>query len=162
MEYYGYIYKVTDLVNPHSLPNPFYYGQKKGKFDSNYYGSGKIIKSFVKKYGKKDFKLEQILSVSSLEEANKQEIFQIKENDCIWPKGYNISPGGDGNGGCLKGDKNPSKRPEVRAKRKKSMKEANEKRSKALTGRHYSKEHCESISKAKRGKKVPSHKPDCR
>jgi hypothetical protein len=26
MVYYGYIYKVTDLLNKHNLPSPFYYG----------------------------------------------------------------------------------------------------------------------------------------
>jgi hypothetical protein len=93
-EYYGYIYKVTDLLNPHNLPNPYYVGQHKGKFNPSYFGSGNYIQAVVKKYGKENFRLEWLISVCSLEEANKQEIAQIKENDCIWPKGYNLTEGG--------------------------------------------------------------------
>lgn len=106
MKYYGYIYKVTDLVNPHNLPNPFYTGKRKGEFDPNYYGSGLLITRAVKKRGTKDFKVELIECVLDKETHNEQEKFWIKGNDCIWPKGYNLAKGGEGgigNGGCLKG-----------------------------------------------------------
>ena len=136
IEYYGYIYKVTDLLNPHCLPNPIYIGQKKGNFNSEYYGSGTYIQRVVKKYGKENFKVEVIVRVSSKREANKQEIIQIRENDCIWPKGYNLAKGGDGHGGWSKG----------------------------MTLGPYSKERRESCSKAHLGKSLAEmgHEPDCK
>jgi hypothetical protein len=94
MEKYGYIYVVIDLLNKHNLPNPYYIGRRKGKFRSRYYGSGKIIKSFVKKYGRDNFKIKVIDCASSTEELDKLEQWWIKDLDCRWPKGYNIAEGG--------------------------------------------------------------------
>ena len=98
MTNYGYIYKVTDLLNRHNLPNPFYVGQHKGKVDLDYYGSGVIIKPLVKKYGTDSFKLEIIAYAFSKYELDIQEVFWIKENNCRWPNGYNLAEGGDGGG----------------------------------------------------------------
>ena len=51
---YGYVYKTTDLRN-----NKIYVGQHKSEtFDSNYYGSGVIIKPLVEKYGVNNFSCE--------------------------------------------------------------------------------------------------------
>jgi len=86
---YGYVYIVTDLRNDKK-----YVGQKKGDFNSNYFGSGKIIKRFVKKYGKENFKVELINYTFCTSSLNKQERLWIKKYDCIWPKGYNLADGG--------------------------------------------------------------------
>lgn len=93
-EPYGYIYKVTDSLNKHNLPNPVYIGQKMGKFRPGYYGSGKYIKNVIKEYGIENFKLEIVAQASSREELNKLEISWVKKNNCIWPNGYNLVPGG--------------------------------------------------------------------
>ena len=51
---YGYIYLTTNLIN-----NKIYVGQHKSKiFDSNYLGSGKLIKEAIDKYGIENFKCE--------------------------------------------------------------------------------------------------------
>jgi len=96
LEYYGYIYKVTDLVNRNDLPNPFYTGKRVGKFNPKYYGSGKLIQRSIKKYGTEYFKVELIDYAISKDDHIMKEIYWIKENDCIWPKGYNLAPGGEG------------------------------------------------------------------
>jgi hypothetical protein len=46
---YGYIYKTTN-----TLTNKIYVGQKKSTYflHEKYFGSGQIIKSIIKKYGK--------------------------------------------------------------------------------------------------------------
>jgi hypothetical protein len=96
MKYYGYIYLVTDLLNKHNLPKPFYVGQSKGKFKPNYFGSGKYIKPVVRKHDRKNFKIKLISWAYSKEELNELEIAWIADIDCIWPKGYNLSEGGEG------------------------------------------------------------------
>jgi len=60
---------------------------------------------FGNKVRKYDFDFEILESVDSWEEAFKAEKYYIKELNTQWPNGYNITPGGDGNGGCLKGKK---------------------------------------------------------
>lgn len=42
MNYYGYIYKTTNLIN-----QKYYIGQKKGLFDPNYFGSGKVLRGLL-------------------------------------------------------------------------------------------------------------------
>lgn len=63
---YGYIYKTTNLIN-----NKIYIGKHKSNlFDINYYGSGKIIRRALNKYGKDSFKLELLEECGSLEELS--------------------------------------------------------------------------------------------
>lgn len=48
---YGYIYKTTNLIN-----NKIYIGQHKSdRFDESYFGSGKLLKQAIQKYGKENF-----------------------------------------------------------------------------------------------------------
>lgn len=90
--YYGYIYAVIDLETDKK-----YIGQHKGKFSNTYYGRGIYIKRAIKKYGKEHFKMKLIDWAFSKEELDKLEVTWIKKMDCIYPMGYNIAPGGDGN-----------------------------------------------------------------
>jgi group I intron endonuclease len=92
---YGYIYMVTDLLNKHNLPRPFYVGQKIGDFNSSYFGSGDMITSAVRKYGKENFTVKQLDIASNKTELSDLERTWIKNIDCMWPNGYNLSPGGD-------------------------------------------------------------------
>ena len=71
-----------------------YIGQKKGLFDSSYYGSGRIIKNYFKKYGKQRFKLKPVDIAFSQAELNELEIAWIKDLNCVWPNGYNLAKGG--------------------------------------------------------------------
>ncbi len=43
-ENYGYVYKTTNMND-----KKIYIGQNKGKFKSSYYGSGRYLKSAIKK-----------------------------------------------------------------------------------------------------------------
>lgn len=85
------IYKVTNLIN-----GRIYVG-KKINIKQDYYGSGKLIKLAIKKYGKQNFKREILQKcLKGLEEYNKSEKYWIKKLDCIVPKGYNLTEGGEG------------------------------------------------------------------
>ena len=85
------IYKITNLIN-----NKIYIG-KDTTSDSNYFGSGLLIKRAIEKYGIENFKKE------ILDETNDYEDLSIKEkywinylNSTDLNIGYNISKGGDG------------------------------------------------------------------
>ncbi len=83
------IYKVTNLIN-----GKIYIGQNKNN-NSNYYGSGKLIKRALKKYGKDNFKKEILCECNSLEELNEKERFWIsKLNSTDSEIGYNLEAGG--------------------------------------------------------------------
>lgn len=90
---YGYIYKTTNLLN-----NKIYVGQHKvtnDKFDTSYYGSGKLLLEAVKKYGVENFNCELIEWCDSFESLNEREIYWIKElNSSVRNGNYNISDEG--------------------------------------------------------------------
>ena len=59
---YGYIYKTTNLIN-----GKIYIGQHKSNlFDSQYKGSGVILRKAFAKYGKENFKVEIIVCAISI------------------------------------------------------------------------------------------------
>jgi len=83
------VYKTTCLIN-----NKIYVGSDT-KNKKWYFGSGLLISSAIKKYGKQNFIKEIIDTAVSLEELDEKEIYWIKKLDACNPKiGYNISPGG--------------------------------------------------------------------
>lgn len=88
---YGYIYITTNLIN-----NKIYVGQHKHEtYDTSYYGSGKLIKRAIEKYGIENFKNEILDTASSLEELCEKEIFWIKEKKSLCSQGnYNLLRGG--------------------------------------------------------------------
>ena len=88
---YGYIYKTTDLRN-----NKIYVGQHKSEiFDTSYYGSGKIIKKLLRKYGNQIFTCELIEECKTADELNDREIYWIKKLNCLDKSvGYNLATGG--------------------------------------------------------------------
>jgi hypothetical protein len=85
------IYKITNLIN-----GKIYIGQTKsvGIRFKCYWGSGKLIRLAIKKYGKENFKKEIIEECNTKEELNIREIFWIKELNTKAPNGYNILKGG--------------------------------------------------------------------
>ena len=90
---YGYIYKITNLVN-----GKIYIGQHKSQvFDRDYHGSGKLIRRAFKKYGIENFKVELLKWCETRSDINKYEKIYIhiyhSNNLAV---GYNISKGGDG------------------------------------------------------------------
>lgn len=158
---FGYIYKTTNNIN-----NKIYVGKKHSNvFIETYYGSGKLIKRAINKYGVNNFKVEVIQFYSTLEELNEAEKYWISyfKSNYWFGHGYNISGGGDGgdlilnlpksdydkfiedcrsrskgknnpnygNGHKISGDRNPSKRPEVRKK----LSESNKGKNNAMYGK---------------------------
>ena len=93
-QYYGYIYKVTNLIN-----GKIYVGQKKGLVNDSpkYYGSGLLIARAIKKYGKENFKKEIVSYSKSSNELDEQEKFwveELKSNFLKGGHGYNMTIGG--------------------------------------------------------------------
>ena len=116
------IYKTTNLIN-----GKIYIG-KDSKNNPNYFGSGVIIISALKKYGKENFKKEVLEECTNYDELNEKEKYWIKHfNSTDSNIGYNIREGGDSN---------PPENPEIRNKRI----------SNALKGRIFTKEHRKKIS----------------
>lgn len=87
-----YIYKITSLIN-----NKIYIGKKiSKKLDDNYFGSGKLLKRAILKYGMVNFKKE-IIEICDCEILNKREIYWINfYNSTNINIGYNIAFGGNG------------------------------------------------------------------
>lgn len=83
------IYMTINLIN-----NKFYIG-KDAKNDETYYGSGKILKQAIKKYGKENFIKLVIEECLSEIELCEREIYWIEFYNSI-KNGYNIALGGKG------------------------------------------------------------------
>lgn len=111
------IYKITNLKN-----NKIYIG-KDTEADKKYFGSGKLIKAAIQKYGIENFKKEILEVCQNNKELCIREIYWISHfNSTDKNIGYNISKGGDG-GDTI--SNNPNK------------KEILEKLSKARKGKKY-------------------------
>jgi len=119
----AHLYKITN-----NLTNQYYIGKRRGKEQGRYWGSGLRIKRHLKKYGKENFTYD-VLRIN-----NEDKIFKLEErlitNNYIKNNKLclNLAPGGLGGFGNMSkeymtGDKNPSKRPEVRARLSKLMNE---------------------------------------
>jgi|ADurb_Leu_03_Slu_FD_contig_31_523001_length_2546_multi_4_in_0_out_0_2 group I intron endonuclease len=125
------IYKTTNLIN-----GKIYIGQDSHN-NKKYIGSGIYLLNAIKKYGKENFIKEILCECFSKEELDEREKYYIKFYNSKIPSGYNISNGGEAswNIGLTKevdgrlfhsletrkkisesrmGDKNWSKRPEMR------------------------------------------------
>lgn len=98
---YGYIYKITNLIN-----NKIYIGQVYNKsindrFNRHCDGASNMSKSYlaraIHKYGRENFKVEQIEECYSVLELNEREKYWIAYyNSTNGEIGYNLTPGGEG------------------------------------------------------------------
>lgn len=90
---FGYIYLTKNLVN-----GRLYVGKHKSeKYDSQYFGSGKILLQAIDKYGIQNFTNEIIYEAKTEEDLNQKEIQYISEYRRKYGKlMYNIAFGGDG------------------------------------------------------------------
>lgn len=86
------IYKTTNLIN-----GKWYIGQD-SKNNPVYYGSGKLLKKAIKKYGKQNFTKEilEILPLNAGKDAlNKAEIYWIEISNAVKSEmSYNVALGG--------------------------------------------------------------------
>ena len=104
METFGYIYKITNLIN-----NKIYVGKTKYTIDSRYknhlwsvkhHKTKSLLYDAMKKYGTENFKIEEIDSAQNLNELNDKERFWINKLDSRNKTiGYNICRGGEGGPG---------------------------------------------------------------
>ena len=98
---YGYIYKITNLIN-----NKIYIGQVYNKSiearfvrhcDSASPQSKSYLSRAIHKYGKDNFKYELVEECYSVKELNEREQFWISYyNSTNSSIGYNLTPGGEG------------------------------------------------------------------
>lgn len=87
-----FIYKITNKVNGKS-----YVGKHETySVDDDYFGSGKILRIAIKKYGKENFHKEIIEFCDNSKDLCDKEIFWIRETNSFCPNGYNINSGGKG------------------------------------------------------------------
>lgn len=92
------IYLITNLINGKQ-----YIGQHKlTKYYDYYLGSGKILKQAINKYGRENFKKEQLELCNTLEEANLKEKEYIQKFNAVNDeKFYNLTSGGQEGAGFL-------------------------------------------------------------
>lgn len=83
------IYKITNLIN-----GKIYVG-KSVRNPKNYFGSGKLIKQAINKYGISSFTKEILEVCETLDQLSNREKFWIKELGSQH-RGYNIAEGGTG------------------------------------------------------------------
>ena len=128
----GYIYLITDTTNGMKYTGKHHY-HIEGQLDPNYHGSGVIIKNIYKKRPE-TLKEEYIKTCYSEEEMCSDEQYYIEVFDTLWPNGYNLTKGGDGEIKCE----------DVRKKISETMK-----------GKHRSEETRKKISKKLKGRPSP-------
>jgi hypothetical protein len=141
---YGYIYETTNLLN-----NKKYIGQKKGKFNGCYYGSGLILKKAIQKHGIGSFNIKVLTSAENKAKLDELERSYIAEYRRIFGRRglYNIANGGI-NGDVL--DIRDKTYEEVYGKKKAA--EIKKKIGEASRGHILSQEGKDKISKALSGK----------
>lgn len=104
---FGYIYKITNLIN-----NKIYIGKTKYSIETRFknhlwsidhHRTKSLLYDAMNKYGKDNFKIEQIDQADSLEELNEKEQYWISKLNSRNPSiGYNICKGGEcGPGGPM-------------------------------------------------------------
>jgi len=132
----AYVYLTTNKING----KKYIGSSRKNQIDENYYGSGKVIKDALKKYGKNNFQRD-ILWEGKGNERKIETYFLEEVNAASNPLYYNMTNDARGNN----------------IHKEETKKTVSEK----LTGRKFSKEICEKISKAKQGSTTSKKgKPD--
>ena len=86
------IYKTTNLIN-----GKIYVGlHSTDNVDDGYLGSGWVLKSAIKKYGRENFKREVLLVLSNREEAREVESLLVDKEFVSRQDTYNLQEGGMG------------------------------------------------------------------
>lgn len=138
---YGYIYETTNLINGKK-----YIGKhKSNSFDNKYYGSGRLFKEDLAKYGKENFSIRVLEEIDNENDLHERETYYIKLFDAVRsPKYYNNSYGGEQEG--WQGVNRMFKY------NKEKWIESRKKSANSLSGRTHSKEWRNNISKGLKGK----------
>lgn len=86
------LYKTTNLIN-----SKIYVGlHSTDNVDDRYLGSGWVLKSAIKKYGRENFKREILLVLSNREEAREVESLLVDKEFVSRQDTYNLQEGGMG------------------------------------------------------------------
>lgn len=89
------IYKITNLLN-----GKVYVGQTTKELRVRLYNhrnnKRSLISKALNKYGEDNFKIEIIDTATSKEDLDEKEMYWIQFYNCIAPKGYNLTLGGEG------------------------------------------------------------------
>ena len=86
------IYQITNLVN-----NKIYIGKHiTTKIEDEYFGSGKLIRKAINKYGLENFVKTILFELQNEEEMNLLEKCVVTQEFCNREDTYNINVGGDG------------------------------------------------------------------
>lgn len=146
----GVIYKITNLIN-----DKVYIGQttKNRQGYEYYFGSGKLIKDSIKKYGKENFKREILKENIHCQTALDlyEQIYIKKYNSQNMKLGYNLSNGGYGTNGYKHTDEAKLKMSKAHENRIISE-QTRKKMSDNMKKRKHSDETKLKISKANKGK----------
>lgn len=147
-EYYGYVYITTNLVNGMK-----YIGQHSSKeFDKYYYGSGKLIKEALSKFGYENFKCEVIEWCRTYEELNLREIYWINFYKAdLREDFYNLAYGGSNSKYALRGENHPFYNKKHKEESIRKMRESKQGENNPMYGRHQSEETRRKISEAQIG-----------
>ena len=166
----GYIYLITDTTNGKQYVGQHHYDKE--ELDSNYHGSGHIIKMIYKKRPE-TLKEEYLKTCYSQEELDEWEKYFIFTFGTIYPNGYNLQEGGNGGIPCEEtkkkiGEANKGKYHSEKTKKKMSnakkgkpahnkgkklSDDTKRKMSEKRKGRHHTEESKKKMSEAKKGKK---------
>lgn len=85
------VYRITNLIN-----GKIYVGKDKCN-RPRYFGSGKVIRLAIKKYGKENFQRDILEVCTSVEHLRERECWWIQHLNARDPNvGYNLTEGGDG------------------------------------------------------------------
>lgn len=93
MKKYHVVYKTTNLINN----NKIYIGlHSTDNINDSYLGSGWVLKSAIKKYGKENFRKVILCICDSRKQARATEAALVTEDFCKRPDTYNLTKGGMG------------------------------------------------------------------
>jgi group I intron endonuclease len=87
---YGYVYLTRNLLNGRC-----YIGQRKGSFDSSYYGSGVALKAALLKYGRASFSVSLLVFAEDKAHLDRLEFNEIELAKFRGEDLYNIAVGGE-------------------------------------------------------------------
>ena len=156
----GYIYLITDTTNGMQYTGKHHYN-KEGELDPNYHGSGVIIKNIYKKRPE-TLKEEYIKTCYSEEEMCSDEQYYIKFFDTLWPNGYNLTEGGEGD---IPSEETRKKMSEVHKgkklseEQKKKISESTSGEKHPMFGKHHSEESKRKISESHKGLQAGEKNP---
>jgi len=146
-----YIYKITNNLN-----NKIYIGlsSKTPEETTDYYGSGVVINLALDKHGKHNF-TKTILerNITDIDLLSERERHYIKLYDAT-NKGYNITKGGRGVLGYKHTEETKQKIAESNRLKGPRSEETKQKIREANSGVPFTKERCEKIRKALKGRKM--------